>query len=322
MNAFEAIVRLESGSGVVDAKVEFVQNSIRRWEIGYDESASAFVLGRLSFATPVFFVEDAAGDVGINEIDPDAKLHVTSTAALASLIESSNATCRLGLRASGTANENQVGVQAVGNDLQLFALGAPIVVVSSTGVTIDQNTNNPSLVIDSEATDNPLIDLQPLASTNDRGDISYGLRSAGAGAPDEGDSWLDATNHRFEYHDGLQTRAWGTRFGPNFGPEEAKTIAGGVITASSGNMVIDGQGSISDTLDTIAVTGAGPKNGDTIMIRSIGGGVTITVSTSAGNIRLDGGGDRALNLFNDTLILVWSSAASQWHQLSFSNNPV
>jgi hypothetical protein len=138
-NAFEAIVRLESGSGVVDAKVEFVQNAIRRWELGYDESASAFILGRLSFATPVLFVEDAAGDVGINEIDPDAKLHVTSTAALASLIESSNATCRLGLRASGTSSENVVGVQAVGNDLELLSNAAVSVTVGAGGALTAAN---------------------------------------------------------------------------------------------------------------------------------------------------------------------------------------
>ncbi len=64
-NAFEAIVRLESGSGVTDAKLEFVQNAVRRWEIGYDQTALAFVLGRLSFANPSISVDDTTGLVNI-----------------------------------------------------------------------------------------------------------------------------------------------------------------------------------------------------------------------------------------------------------------
>lgn len=189
-------------------------------------------------------------------------------------------------------------------------------------LAIDQNGNARAIDIDSEATTAPLIRLLPLASTNARGDIQFGLRTAGASGPSEADMWYDATNHRFEMYHGTATRAFATRFGPGFGPAEAKTIAGGSISASSGHMVIDGEGSVSDTLDSIANTGAGAKDGDTILIRSIGAGVTITVSDGTGNIRLNGAANFAMDTVNDTITLMWAATQSLWIEQSSSNNTI
>lgn len=347
-NAFPATIRLESGAGVTDCMLEFHQNSVQRWELGYDQSAGGFALGRLTFANPTIFAEDTTGDVGINELTPDAKLHVTAGASLVALIEATVGTAQLNLRDSASSDENQVGISAVGDDLQLMAGGNVFLHMDAALQRIGIGDNTPSakldvmsnvsaqitvflnqdhaagrnLVIDSESTAQPLIELLALASTNVRGDIALTQRTASASNPSEADIWYDATNHRAEYYEGLQVRAFGTRFGPNFGPEEAKTISGGVITATSGHMVVDGEGSVSDTLDTITVTGAGPKDGDLILIRSIGAGVTITVSDGGGNIRLNGGANFAMNTVNDTLTLMWAATQSLWIEQSSSNNTV
>jgi len=347
-NAFPATIRLESGAGVTDAMLEFHQNSVQRWELGYDQSAGGFALGRLTFANPTIFVEDTTGDVGINELTPDAKLHVTSAASLVALLEATTGTAQLNLRDSASSDQNQVGILAVGDDLQLMAGGVVFFhmdaadgrlgigdntpsaqldvmsnVASQIAVFINQDhASGRNLVIDAESTAQPLIELLALPTTNARGDIALTQRTSGASAPAEADIWYDATNHRAEFSDGLQTRAFGTRFGPSFGPEEAKTIAGGAITATSGHMVIDGQGSVSDTLDSILVTGSGPKDGDLILIRSIGGAVVITVSDGTGNIKLNGAVNFAMNTVNDTITLMWAATQSLWIEQSSSNNAV
>lgn len=347
-NAFPATIRLESGSGATDAMLEFHQNSVQRWELGYDQSAGGFALGRLTFVNPAIFAEDTTGDVGINELTPDAKLHVTSAASLVALIEATTGTAQLNLRDSAASDENQVGILGVGDDLQLMAGGVVFFHMDAADERVGIGDTTPSgklevfsnvsaqitlfinqdhatgrnLVIDSESTTMPLIELLALAATNARGDIALSQRTASASAPSEGDIWYDATNHRAEYHEGSQTRAFGTRFGPSFGPAEAKTIAAGVITATSGHMVIDGQGSVSDQLDTITVTGAGPKDGDLILIRSIGGGVEITVADGTGNIKVNGASSFVMNTVNDTVTLMWAATQSLWIEQSSSNNAV
>jgi hypothetical protein len=73
-------------------------------------------------------------------------------------------------------------------------------------VFVDQNSNAFGLDIDSEATDSPLINLQPVVG-NDRGDIAFGVaRTANPDAPDEGDAWYDANNHCLSYYDGTFVR--------------------------------------------------------------------------------------------------------------------
>lgn len=116
-----------------DSSVIFDEGGTAMWEVGYDESASGLVIGRLSFTNPALFVEDTTGDVGIGEVDPDAKLHVTGTVAGVALLESSDANSRLGLRASGTTDETKVYVGANGDNLKLGAGGNDVCTATATG---------------------------------------------------------------------------------------------------------------------------------------------------------------------------------------------
>lgn len=337
VDAAASKLTLESAA-LNDSSVIFDEGGTAMWEIGYDQSAGGMVIGRLSFANPAVFVEDTTGDVGINENSPDAKLHVTSTSAIASLVETSATGARLALRDTTTSAINQMGIEARGDtELRLVCGGAASLIVEASGqlrgfgasdiitlvdtVEIATSANVTSLTLDSAATGSPLLTLEPLASTNTRGDIAFTSRTASASAPSEGDMWYDQTNHRFEYSEGLQTRAFGTRFGPNFGPIEDKTISTGSVTATSGHLRLTSETGTTDTLDTILVTGAGPKEGDVIVIRAVTTH-TITVSDGGGNLRLDAGANKTLNSVNDTLVLMYSAASSVWVQLSFSNNTV
>jgi hypothetical protein len=135
-NAFEAIIRLESGAGVTDAKVEFVQNAVRRWEIGYDESAGGFILGRLSFANPSIFLEDFAGHVHIGAATApasNARLQVTEAGSLVALFTSATGLSRLALEASGTTSPTHVGVHAQADTLILFAGNTNSLIVEADG---------------------------------------------------------------------------------------------------------------------------------------------------------------------------------------------
>jgi hypothetical protein len=71
---------------------------------------------------------------------------------------------------------------------------------------IDQDSDAVGLDIDSEATDSPLINLQPIV-TNDRGDIAFGtVRTSDPANPDEGDVWYNSTNKCLSYWDGTYRR--------------------------------------------------------------------------------------------------------------------
>lgn len=119
-----AAIRVGSQLGQ-DSILQFYEDSTSRWEIGYDDSAGGLAIGRQTIdLDTVMFFEDVTGDVGIGEIDPDAKLHVTDTVAGVALLESSNANSRLGFRASATTDENQVFVGALGNGMEFGTGGA------------------------------------------------------------------------------------------------------------------------------------------------------------------------------------------------------
>ena len=175
-----------------------------------------------------------------------------------------------------------------------------------------------------EATNAPLIELQPLLATNARGDINFGQRTSSASLPAVGDAWFDNTNGRLEFrHASSLTRAISTPFGPNYGPTQQVSIVGTSITVTSGgHFQISGAAfPAADNFDTIVITGAGPKDGDTIMLRMATGSSQITVLTGAGNIRLNAGANVGLNVVNDTLVLMFISATSQWVFCSHGNNP-
>jgi hypothetical protein len=70
------------------------------------------------------------------------------------------------------------------------------------GIFLDQNGNQISLDIDSEATGFPLINLQPL-NTNTRGDINFSTtRTANPSGPSESDIWYNSTDKKLRYYDG------------------------------------------------------------------------------------------------------------------------
>jgi hypothetical protein len=71
---------------------------------------------------------------------------------------------------------------------------------------IDQDGNALGLDIDSEATSEPLINLQPVVG-NTRGDIAFGtVRTSSPTNPNEGDVWYNSTNHCLTYYDGTSNR--------------------------------------------------------------------------------------------------------------------
>lgn len=140
-NAFEAIVRLESGAGVTDAKVEFVQAGVRRFELGYDESAGLFVIGLLDFTDPVLLINDSSGAVGIRVQTgiPLAQFHVESAAILVQVIESAMAESRLSLMDSGTTDQNTVGIGCIGDNLLLRSNSALSLTVGAGGALTAAN---------------------------------------------------------------------------------------------------------------------------------------------------------------------------------------
>ncbi|MCK5652765.1 MAG: hypothetical protein KAJ42_15350 [Gemmatimonadetes bacterium] len=140
-NAFEAIIRLESGVGATDAKVEFVQNSVRRFEMGYDQSAGLFSIGLLDFSDPVLMITDAGGAVGIRVQTgiPLAQFHVESAAILVNVVQSAMAECRLSLMDSGTTDQNTVGIGCIADDLLLRSNSALSLTVGAGGALTAAN---------------------------------------------------------------------------------------------------------------------------------------------------------------------------------------
>ncbi len=326
-------IRLQTAA-LSDASLVFMEDSVSRFELGYDDSAGGFVLGRTDFTNPVLLVEDVTGDVGINEVDPDAKLHVTSTAALASLIESSNALARLGLRASGTTDENQVGVMADGDDLILFGGAAARVVVQADGrvgigidppiaklhvdesvtgdaIRVTHSTNNPAVNIIKSAGNGPCLRLQILA-TGQRAPYNMTAMTTGPTAHADGDFWhVGSGLNRLKFSfTGIERTILARSLRP-FGPEATATIASGVLVVSAPIMICAAEGAgTTDAVDTISV---GPAEaGDEIIVRPDTGD-TITFNHGTGNLVLDAAGNKSLD-GRDQMKLVFDG--TDWLQLT------
>jgi hypothetical protein len=175
------------------------------------------------------------------------------------------------------------------------------------------------LVIDSEAVDDPLIELAPITG-NARGDIAFGTaRTAEPSGYDEGDLWYDGTLERLSFGTSIATHGV-TAASRYFGGETETsgiTIATGVATITRGRAQVSAEGGPgADTLDTLNSTPQA-QQGD-IVVLSATSGHTITVSHGSGNILLDGAANKTLDSTSDTLMLMWDG--SNWVQLAFSNN--
>lgn len=82
---------------------------------------------------------------------------------------------------------------------------------------IDQDGNALGLDVDSEATGQPLINLQQIL-TNTRGDIAFGtVRTADPGAPTEGDIWYNSSLHCLRWHDGTSAHCMQAADSPSVG---------------------------------------------------------------------------------------------------------
>lgn len=106
----------------------------------------------------------------------------------------------------GAAHIHKSSADAVAGLVLQCATGHP------TGygcLQLDMDVDGPGLIIDSEATSFPLLQLDGL-NGNSRGDLAFGAsRVADPGAPSEGDIWYDGGVHYFRYRDdaAIQTLA-------------------------------------------------------------------------------------------------------------------
>lgn len=96
-------------------------------------------------------------------------------------------------------------------------------------------------------------------------------------------------------------------------PNNAKTIAAGAITTTSGLCIVDTEAAAaSDDLDTIN----GGVDGMILVIRAANSARTVVAKDGTGNMKL--AGDFSLDNAEDTLIMI--SDATNWYELSRSDN--
>lgn len=337
-------VTLEAPAGQ-DVSLLFTEDSTARFQVGYDDSAGGFLVSGTAFGTlDALFIEDSTGDVGVGEVDPDAKLHVTGGASLVGLFEATTGTARLGLRDSASSDANQVGIQAVGDDLQLLCGGAVLFHMDAADARVGIGDTTPSgklevfsnvasqitlfvnqdhasgrgVVVDSEATSQPLIELLPLDS-NTRGDITATgtARATDPSGPSNGDIWYNGAEHRWKARLNGSSATFANTLGPAFGAASSATISSGGATFPSGKtgvlvLVAEG-GPGSDTLDTLAVTGSGEVSAGDVLILRAGSGDTITIGHATGNFLLNGSANKVLDN-SDQMLVIWDG--TNWRQLA------
>lgn len=91
------------------------------------------------------------------------------------------------------------------------------------------------------------------------------------------------------------------------------TVASGSITVTKGRHTVDTEtDAASDDLDTI-VTGT---DGQVVTLMAENAARVVTVKHNTGNIQLSGGTDFALDGLNDSIILLYNGATSNWVELS------
>ena len=120
-DAARAVLVIQSDAAF-DATIEFVEDSNQMFEFGYDQSRGGLVIGLVDFTAPAFFMEDITADVGFNEVDPAARVHITDTAQTNLIVERTGSPiCRIALVDSTTGGFGVVGIQSSADDLQLVA---------------------------------------------------------------------------------------------------------------------------------------------------------------------------------------------------------
>lgn len=303
-----------------DASVVFNENATDRFQIGYDDSAGGLLVSGTAFGTlDALFVEDSTGDIGINELTPDAKVHVTSAENLIAVFESTESGSGVGSIAlvdKDTTDNTQVRVSAVGNDLQLTAAAAALLYLdgangrvgvgdttpsakldvlnltaSQIACFINQDANGEALRIDSEATSLPLINLLPVTG-NSRGDIAFGTaRTGNPATPSDGDLWYNGSTKRFMARLASTNIVVAGRLANLGGSDTDDIFAGEVTTAGGGVLTVQAESGTADNLDTITVTNVQVNDLITLVADA---GDTITVRHNVGNIHLDSSANKTL----------------------------
>jgi hypothetical protein len=243
---------------------------------------------------------------------PTIDINHTSTTGIVFDIDSSSAQAALDINCTGTLTSPAFTITAGSGTL------SSVITVrqngASTGIFINQDGNGVAFDIDSEATSNPLIELNPVTG-NTRGDIAFGTaRTADPGSPSEGDLWYDGTLERFKIKLSASTsKTIQSLYGPSWGIRTAHTISGGVVSVTLGVNTLAAESGVTDDVDTIS--GAAPRTvqaGDTIVVLADTGD-TITLKHNTGNLHLDGSADKALVNGNQLMLLY---DGTDWQQIT------
>lgn len=107
-----ARLRVQALDVTSDVSVLYNQSGSNIWEAGYDDSAAGFVIGRLTFANPAFFVADTTGRVGVGTVS----LGVNRMEILTSGNE-------VGLKIDSSGNANDVTLDLVPDIVSLHQHG-------------------------------------------------------------------------------------------------------------------------------------------------------------------------------------------------------
>lgn len=103
----------------------------------------------------------------------------------------------------------------------------------------------------------------------------------------------------------------------SMGPRANYTIASGAITVTNSNLIVDTEGAAAtDDLDTITLTGV--QDGDILKIRTASNARDVTLKDGTGNLEL--ASDFLMDSTRDSVLLIWDSGFSTWHELSRSSN--
>jgi len=213
--------------------------------------------------------------------------------------------------------DGRVGIRTVNPSAQLE-------IFSDTGglinTLINQDANGRGLVIDSEATNNVLLDFQALLTGNSRGDLSLTERTTDPATTTEGDIWYNNTDKSIKARMSEEIVV-ATQVGIHYnGLTNIIITIAGEVSIIRGRVFVAANAATApvDDLDSILAgfSGAGDfQDGDTIIVRRATTGETITVRDAVGNIDLNGSNVTLSNIY-DNLVLQWDAVTSTWFEIS------